>query len=137
MTVVYTHQVRYHEVDQQGFLFNAQFLAIADVALTEFFRHLGWQYDTLVAEGTDPSVARSEIVFVRPARFDDVLEADIAPIRVGRSSFHLRTVLRRSTDTVATIDNTYVNVYPDSAGSRSLPSDVAAALGRELVNDHK
>lgn len=133
MTVVYRHQVRYHEVDQQGFLFNSRFLEIADVALTEFFRSLGWQYDALVAAGADPSVVKSEVAFQLPARFDDVLEADTAPTSLGRSSFHLRTVLRRGEDIVATIDNTYVNVDPTTAKSQPLPAEIAEALEQALV----
>jgi acyl-CoA thioester hydrolase len=130
ITVVYSHRVRYHEVDQQGYLFNSRYLEIADIAMTEFFRSLGWQYDTLIAEGTDPSVVKSEIAFVSPCRFDDVIDADTVPTRVGTSSFHLRIILRRDEVTVATVENTYVNVDLASARSRPLPTDVAEALRR-------
>jgi acyl-CoA thioester hydrolase len=128
MAQVHRHRVRYHEVDQQGFLFNGHFLEIADVCLVEVFRRLGWRYDDLIASGTDPSVVKSEITFERPARFDDVLDVDAAPTHVGRSSFTLSMVLRRDGQVVATVNNTYVNVDAATATSRPLPSDVAAAL---------
>ncbi|WP_231868921.1 acyl-CoA thioesterase [Rhodococcus opacus] len=129
---MYSHRIRYHEVDQQGYLFNSRYLEIADVAMTEFFRSLGWQYDALIATGTDPSVVKSEIAFVSPCRFDDVLDAETVPTRVGTSSFRLRITLRRSGGVVATIENTYVNVDLASARSRPLPTDVAEALEREV-----
>ena len=128
MSVVYSHRVRYHEVDQQGFMFNGRFLEIADVAMVEVFRSLGWHYDDLIAGGTDPSLVKTEITFSSPAHFDDVLDVDATPIKVGRSSFHLRFVLRRGDDVVATIETTYVNVDPATKKSRPLPDDVAAAL---------
>jgi len=128
MAVVYRHQVRYHEVDQQGFLFNAHVLTIADVGLTELFRSLGWRYDELVAGGTDPSLAKTEIAFLRPARFDDVLDVEVTPTHVGRSSFTLSFHLRCGAYPVATVDTVYVNVDPDTATSRPLPAEVAARL---------
>lgn len=72
MTVVYRHRVRYHEADAQGFLFNSRYLELADVALTEFFRALGWPYQKLVAAGVDPSVVKATIEYKTPARFEDV-----------------------------------------------------------------
>ena len=132
LTAVYSHRIRYHEVDQQGYLFNSRYLEIADIAMTEFFRSLGWQYDALVAAGADPSLVKSEITFVTPGRFDDVLDADTVPTKVGTSSFHLRTILRRGEVVVATIENTYVNVDVDAARSRPLPIDVAEALRRTV-----
>lgn len=128
MSVVYSHRVRYHEVDQQGYLFNGRYLEIADVAMVEFFRSLGFQYDALIAGGTDPSLVKTEVTFSAPAHFDDLLDADVSASKVGTSSFHIQFVLRRGDDTVATIQTTYVNVDPAIGRSRPLPDDVAAAL---------
>src|SRR5207302_6349185 len=74
----HTHRVRNHEVDTQGFLFNSRYLELADVAMTEFFRELGWPYAKLVEGGTDPSVVSARQTFQSPARFDDVLDVDVA-----------------------------------------------------------
>lgn len=128
MAILYRHHVRYHEVDQQGFLFNGHFLEIADVALVELFRSLGWKYGDLVSAGTDPSVVKSEIEFRRPARFDDILEVDVAPSHVGRSSFTLSMTIRCAQHVVASVQNVYVNVDADSGTSRQLPADVATQL---------
>ena len=118
MSVVYSHRVRYHEVDQQGYLFNG--------------RSLGFQYDALIAGGTDPSLVKTEVTFSAPAHFDDLLDADVSASKVGTSSFHIQFVLRRGDDTVATIQTTYVNVDPAIGRSRPLPDDVAAALRAAL-----
>jgi acyl-CoA thioester hydrolase len=81
---VYRHRVRYHETDAQGFLFNARYLELADVAMTEFFRELGWPYPELVAAGADPSVVSATLTFRKPARFDDLLDVHGALIQVDK-----------------------------------------------------
>lgn len=124
----FTHRVRYHEVDQQGFLFNGRYLEIADVALTEYFRHLGWTYRQLNDSGVDPAVVRAEVSFLSPARFDDDLQVDVECTRVGRTSFGLRTRLRGGQRDIAEILNVYVNVDADTTLPRNLPDEVARAL---------
>lgn len=134
------HRVRYHEADAQGFLFNSRFLELADVAMTEFFRSLGFSYAALTSAGADPSVVSAELHFRKPARFDDVLDVTVACPRVGRSSFDLFMVVSRAAETVAEIKVTYVNVDAAAEHSRQLPAQVAKALadaGSILVDPPK
>ncbi|WP_020133586.1 acyl-CoA thioesterase [Streptomyces sp. 351MFTsu5.1] len=130
----YQHRVRYHEADAQGFLFNARYLELADVAMTEFFRGIGWPYADLVAGGTDPSVVSATLTFSRPARFDDLLDITARCTRVGTSSFGLDVLVARGADTIATIGLVYVNVDAVSATSRPLPDSLAKAL-RSTIAD--
>ncbi|MFV8054811.1 acyl-CoA thioesterase [Mycobacterium sp. 48b] len=128
MVVVLHHRVRYHESDAQGFLFNSRFLEIADVALTEFVRSIGWPYPKLLAAGADPSVIKASIDFAAPARFEDVLDVDVTCLRVGSSSFALCIGITRDDVHIAEANMTYVNVDPATAASRPLPAEVAEAL---------
>ncbi|MGW3953584.1 acyl-CoA thioesterase [Streptomyces sp. NPDC004752] len=125
---VHTHRVRYHEADAQSFLFNSRYLEIADVAMTEYFRHLGWPYDKLNASGVDPSVVSAQLHFKAPAFFDDVLQVHVACVRIGRSSFELDLNVKRDATELARINIVYVNVDADTAAARPLPQAVAAAL---------
>jgi len=129
----YQHRVRYHEADAQGFLFNARYLELADVAMTEFFRSLGWTYADLVAGGTDPSVVSVTIDFLRPARFDDLLDVRARCVEVGRSSFRLDVAVARDGEAVADIHLVYVNVDPASTRSRVLPDQITSALRRNAA----
>ncbi|RNM12032.1 acyl-CoA thioesterase [Nocardioides pocheonensis] len=128
MRRVLEHRVRYHEADAQGFLFNSRYLELADVAMTEFFRALGFPYGHLVSSGADPSVVKAGVEFRRPARFDEVLDIAVACTRVGQSSFDLAMVVSRAQDVVAEMLLTYVNVDARNATSRLLPDGVAQAL---------
>jgi acyl-CoA thioester hydrolase len=123
-----THRVRYHECDQQGYLFNGRYLEIADVGMTEFFRDLGWSYDDLNMLGADPSVVHLEAEFFVPARFDDELVVQVSCTHVGTSSFKLLTHITRGGTDIAQIKITYVNVDTDSDRSVPLPEVVTAAL---------
>jgi acyl-CoA thioester hydrolase len=125
---VVQHRVRYHEADAQGFLFNSRYLELADVAMTEYFRSLGFPYNDLGAAGADPSVVSARLSFERPARFEDVLDIGVACTRVGRSSFDLSVAISRSGQPIAEIDLTYVNVDAVNEVSRVLPDSVADAL---------
>jgi acyl-CoA thioester hydrolase len=136
MTRVMTHRVRYHEADGQGFLFNGRYLEIADVAMTEFFRGLGFDYREMVAGGMDPSVVSAALTFRSPARFDDLLDVDVRCTRVGSSSFELETLLSRDAQPLAEMRLVYVNVDAATARSRPLPSAIERrlrALAEEVV----
>ena len=128
MTVVHHHRVRYHEIDPQGFMFNSRYLEIADVAMAEFFRDLGWSYTTLNSDGMDPSVVTATIRYTRPVRFDDILDVDVNCSRVGTSSCTLLQRFLRNDEEVATVELIYVNVDAPLARSRPIPPAVAAAL---------
>jgi acyl-CoA thioester hydrolase len=120
--------VRFHEADAQGILFNSRYLELADVAMTEFVRGLGWSYPEFVAAGADVAVVRAEVDFRRSVRFDDLVDLHTTCTDVGRSSFRLRTVFRCDDQEVAVTELVYVNLDPEAGGSRPLPEAVAAAL---------
>jgi acyl-CoA thioester hydrolase len=131
----YRHQVRFHEVDLQGYFFNARYLELADVAMAEYLRSLGWAYADLVHLGFDPSVVTAQLAFMRPARLDDVLDVHAACTRVGRSSFELKIAIFCDLEEVAAIDLVYVNVDAAASSSRALPQIVEQALRTSLA-DH-
>jgi acyl-CoA thioester hydrolase len=109
-------------------MFNSRYLEVADVAMTEFFRDLGWSYPELLGAGVDPSVVSVSMTFSAPARLDDDIAFDVTCSRVGRSSFELEHRVHRGADELAGLRLTYVNVDPVAAASRQLPGDIVAAL---------
>ena len=84
---VWSAPVRYVECDMQGVVFNAHYLAYADEAMTAVLRSLGTPYDVLLARGYDTSVVASELTWLAPVRWGDVVEVDAEVERVGRTSF--------------------------------------------------
>jgi acyl-CoA thioester hydrolase len=109
-------------------LFNSRFLELADVAMTEHFRHIGWPYRELVKAGVDPSVVSAALTFQSPARFEDLLTVETRCDRVGRSSFDLQFVVLCEGRAIAQMTLVYVNVDAVAGTSVPLPQAVAAAL---------
>ncbi|MCP3426950.1 acyl-CoA thioesterase [Rothia sp. AR01] len=124
--------MRYHEVDQQGFLFNGRYFEIADVALTEFFRSLGWTYLQLNAAGLDPSVVHAEANFYDSVVFDDAITVETACTKVGRSSFRLTTKMSRDGVRVAQLDIVYTNVDVKVGFAVPLPEKIVTEMKKTM-----
>lgn len=122
----YEHRVRYHEADAQQIVFNSRYLEFCDVACTEYLRLLGWSLDELAAIGVDLVVAKAELQFRAPARFDEVLAVDVSCPRLGTSSLDLAFAITRDGAAIADAIITYVNV--GASGSVPLPQAVRDRL---------
>ncbi|MCR9200298.1 MAG: acyl-CoA thioesterase [Planctomycetaceae bacterium] len=66
-------RVRYNETDAMGFLHHSNYLAYFEVGRTELFRAQGGSYRRMEELGLFFVVARIDVRFKRPARYDDVL----------------------------------------------------------------
>ncbi|MEN2739602.1 thioesterase family protein [Microbacterium sp. X-17] len=127
-TFVHIFRVRYHETDPQRFVFNSRYLEYADVAMTEYFRHLGWDYPELLELGFDPSLVATQIEFLRPATLDESLKMHVRCSKIGTSSTELRFELTRNDQTLSVIHSTYVNVDLRTGRATPIPTAIAAAL---------
>lgn len=126
MTQPYTHQlrVRWGEVDAQGVVFNPNYLLYADVAGTEYFRHLGRDGLT-VPDFLELYVVDAHLSFKSPARYDDLIDCAVEPVRIGTSSFHLKITISRDGDLLTEITLTYVRAVD---GQSTPLSDAFRAL---------
>jgi acyl-CoA thioester hydrolase len=79
-------RVRFAETDLQGIVFNGNYLTYYDVAWTEYFREIGFEWKDIVATGADTVLARTTIEFKSPARFDEVLEVHVRVSKIGNTS---------------------------------------------------
>src|SRR3954468_23139389 len=68
-------RVRWAEVDRQGIVFNGHYFTYFDVAITEYWRAIGYPYpDALLAAGSDTFVVKTSIEYHAPAHYDDMLD---------------------------------------------------------------
>ena len=126
---MFTHRirVRYAEIDGQGVVFNAHWLTYFDDSCTRFMESLGFGPAFWTVE-FDVMLVRAEIEWKGPARFDEWIEIEVAPVRLGTKSFDLR--YRAHVDARPTCDATitYVAVGPGKNTSIAIPERVRAAL---------
>lgn len=108
-------RVRYAEADMQGIVFNANYLAFADVGVTEYFRALvGAQGNEdslgkfLELFGGDNWVRHAEVDFHAPAKADDLIDICLRITRFGRTSYSALAHIVRDDTLLNVIKLTYV-----------------------------
>ena len=119
--------VRYAECDQQGVVFNANYMAYADEAAEHLWRRLGVSYPDLIQRGLDTSVVASELQWSSPARWGDVVEVDGVVEKVGRTSFVTALTISVGDRVCCRVRTTYVLTDRERRPT-PVPDDVRALL---------
>ena len=135
----YVHRlrVRYGECDRQGVVFNANYFAYFDIAMTEIWRAAIGRYDAMVDRGVDMVVAEANARFLAPARFDDEIEIAAAIERLGNTSSITRHLVRRDGELL--VDGTMRHVFVDIQTMRKtpIPDWIRDALGPFRDNERR
>ncbi len=76
------NRVWFSDTDAQGVVYYGRYLPYFDHARTEYHRHLG----DVGLVGTEFVMRASEVEYLAPARFDDLIEAFVRVRRIGRTS---------------------------------------------------
>lgn len=134
MAFTHTVRVRYAEVDAQGVVFNAHYLTYCDDAMTRFFASLGYDPKETFTEGGafDVMLVKSVLEWKGSAGFEDELDIEVAPTRLGSSSFDLTFTARVAGRDVVVVVITYVSVTPGQHRSCPIPDEVRAQLDRHM-----
>lgn len=112
-------RVRFAEADMQGIVFNANYLAFADVGITEYFRALmaeqpgGGEAPDMLGGfiayfGGDNWVRHAEVDFRGSARADDLVDIAVRIDRFGRTSYGALCHIIRGRELLTVIRLTYV-----------------------------
>ena len=127
---VHRLRVRYSECDQQGVVFNGQYLFFYDVAITELLRARIGPYQEIVDRGYDIVVAEARIRFVEGARFDEELDIEMPIEHLGTTSMIVRPAFRVGERLIADGEVRHVWVDPRTLRKTPMPDDIRAALSR-------
>ena len=123
-------RVRYHECDPQGIVFNAHYLAYADMASFECLKALFGTPTYPGERGIDLVVAQSAVRYLAACRFDDELAVEVFVDRVGTTSLVLSFPMRRGQDPVAEVTNRYVWIDTQTLRPAPPPPDIRDAFAR-------
>ncbi len=124
-------RVRWAETDLQGVVFNGHYLTYADVAITEYWRALGFPYPAGIAPlEIDLYVVKSSIEYHAPARYDDLLEVGVQVGRVGNSSIQFVLGIFRGDQHLTSIE--VINVATDlkERKPKAVPEILRQAFGK-------
>lgn len=128
MRFVHPLRVRYHECDLQGVVFNANYFAYFDVALTELMRVTLGSYQALRDGGLDLLVVEATARFYAPARFDEEIDVAFVPETLGRSSMVSAIDISRAGEQLVRGRMVHVFVDVDSQAKCPIPDYVRQAL---------
>lgn len=134
-------RVRYHEVDAQGVVFNAWYLAWFDEAMTEFLEHRELSYAAMLDAGYDVQLVHSELDWRRGVGWGDDTVVAVSTARIGRTSFALdfqvRVAGEDGREVTCDARTVYVVIAVDGSGKQEIPPIIANALGepRPLLPD--
>jgi acyl-CoA thioester hydrolase len=130
----FTHRirVRYAEIDGQGVVFNAHWLTYFDETCTRFMGSLGFDEGFWVHE-FDVMLVKAVLEWSGPAEFDDWIDIQVAPVRLGNKSFDLEFTATVEGRLACAATITYVAVVPGRNTSVALSDDVRDALTLRLV----
>jgi acyl-CoA thioester hydrolase len=90
-----TVRVRYAETDQMGVAWHGEYLAWFEVGRTDLLRGCGCTYRDLEAQGLRLPVIEVQARFLRPARYDDVLEIRTRLTALGKVRVSFAYEVRR------------------------------------------
>lgn len=128
-------RVRWAEVDRQGIVFNGHYLTYFDVAITEYWRAIGYPYpDAFLDNGCDTFVKKATLEYHAPAGFDDLLDIGVRVARIGRSSMRFLLEIHRRDDLLIDGEIVYVLADPASRKSTRVPDFLREAIrAREVI----
>lgn len=111
-------RVRYAECDPMQIAHHASYPVWMEMGRTELFRTQGANYRDCEASGVFFAVARMNIRYKKPARYDDELELLVIGLPCAGVKVEHRYELRRGEDLLMTAETTIVCV---TAGGKAVP----------------
>ena len=126
---VSTVRVRYAETDQMGVAWHGHYLAWFEVGRTDLLRREGVAYRDLENEGLRLPVIEAELRFLRPARYDDVLEIRTRVVEVRGARVRLDYEVHREGTEGPLATGATAHAAIDTAGrARRLPETLRRLL---------
>ncbi len=128
MPHLFACRVYYEDTDLAGIVYYANYLKFIERGRSEWVRALGIDQARLRAEGGIVfAVRRIEADYLRPARFDDLLQIETTCLSVGGARIELRQEVRLGAETLFTALVTLVCLTANGQPSR-LPPDLRLRL---------
>jgi acyl-CoA thioester hydrolase len=123
-------RVRYHECDPQAIVFNANYLAYFDLAVTEMWRETLGGLQAMFERGLDFVVAEVRIRYRAPLRFDDEFDVCLSIAEMRTTAVRTEVAVERDGVVAAEGELRHVLIDPNTGEKTPIPDDVREALGR-------
>ena len=127
----YSFRVRYSEVDAQGIVFNAHYLTYFDSAMTEYLRHINYNYVQEVEDrNEDFHTVKTLVEYKHPIKFDQIIDICIKVKKIGRSSltFYIEIHPNEKDFMLASGEVIWVNADQSTHKSVALPEGLCLKI---------
>src|SRR5262245_66179744 len=123
-------RVRFADSDLQSIVFNSNYLTYYDVAWTEYFRAIGYEWKDLISLGVDTVLSRTTMEFKSPARFDEILEVYTRISKIGTTSltFEFAIYPQGEDRLINSATSLYVCVDPKKLTSTPIPDELRKSI---------
>ena len=123
----YSFRIRYSEVDAQGIVFNAHYLTFFDTAMTEYLRHINYDYVNEVKEkNEDFHTVKTLVEYKAPIYFDQIIDVCLKVKKIGNSSltFYIEIHPEEEDNCLASGEVIWVNSDQESHKSSPLSDSI-------------
>mgnify|MGYP000930268681 FL=1 len=123
----YSFRVRYSEVDAQGIVFNAHYLTYFDTAMTEYLRHIKYDYVKEVKErNEDFHTVKTLVEYKSPIYFDQIIDVCLKVKKIGTSSltFYIEVHPNKEDNMRVSGEVVWVNTNQETHSSAPLSKNI-------------
>ena len=102
MSEILKYQIRvfYEDTDFSGYVYHANYLKYCERARSDYLRVIGVDQNAMFAEGQAFVVRRMDCEFLRPAKFEDVLEVETRLVEMSGARFELAQLIKRGAEEI-------------------------------------
>ncbi len=127
--IKYQVRVFYEDTDFSGYVYHANYLKYCERARSDYLRVIGVDQNVMFAEGQAFVVRKMDCEFLRPAKFEDVLDVETHLVEIGGARFELAQVVKRGGEDIF---KARVTVAIIGAGGRPqrIPQEFATKFSR-------
>lgn len=125
----FTVRVYYEDTDAAGVVYYANYLKFMERARTEWLRSLGFNQDEIARRDGVMFVVRSAAMeFLKPARFNDLIDVNVAIAGYGGASITFAQTVRHADTVLCTAEIRVACVECVTHAPRRLPAVLASRL---------
>jgi acyl-CoA thioester hydrolase len=118
-------RVYYEDTDAGGVVFYANYLKFMERARTEWLRDLGFEQDELMQKsGIVFAVTHVSMDFLKPARFNDLLNVSVQLLKLGKASISVHQEIYRGSELLNSADIKLACVDMNSFAPQRIPEGV-------------
>lgn len=123
----HSFRIRYSEVDAQGIVFNAHYLTFFDTAMTEYLRHINYDYVNEVKDkNEDFHTVKTLVEYKSPIYFDQIIDVCLKVKKIGNSSltFYIEIYPSKEDNCLASGEVVWVNSDQNTHKSAPLSNNI-------------